>query len=75
YRKLLESPYLPLLNKSLAGMYPPGSTFKMVVAMAAAEAGISPSQRVHCPGHYSLGSHDFHCWKRGGHGAMNMHDA
>ncbi|MBX3447786.1 MAG: penicillin-binding protein 2 [Parvibaculum sp.] len=75
YKKLLESPYLPLLNKALAGMYPPGSTFKMVVAMAAAEAGISPAQRVHCPGHYSLGSHDFHCWKRGGHGAMNMHDA
>lgn len=75
YKKLLESPYLPLLNKSLAGMYPPGSTFKMVVAMAAVEAGISPSQRIHCPGHYSLGSHDFHCWKRGGHGAMNMHDA
>ncbi len=75
YKKLLESPYLPLLNKSLAGVYPPGSTFKMVVAMAAVEAGISPSQRIHCPGHYSLGSHDFHCWKRGGHGAMNMHDA
>ncbi|MEW6090865.1 penicillin-binding protein 2 [Parvibaculum sp.] len=75
YKKLLESQYLPLLNKPLAGMYPPGSTFKMVVAMAAVEAGIEPSQRVHCPGHYSLGSHDFHCWKRGGHGAMNMHDA
>jgi penicillin-binding protein 2 len=75
YKKLLESQYLPLLNKPLAGMYPPGSTFKMVVAMAAIEAGIEPSQRIHCPGHYSLGSHDFHCWKRGGHGAMNMHDA
>jgi len=75
YKELLDSPYLPLMNKSLAGMYPPGSTFKMVVAMAAVEAGVDPSHRVVCPGHYSLGSHDFHCWKKGGHGAVNMHDA
>ncbi|MDZ4380048.1 MAG: penicillin-binding protein 2 [Parvibaculum sp.] len=75
YKALLESPYLPLMNKALAGMYPPGSTFKMVVAMAAVEAGVDPSHRVVCPGHYSLGSHDFHCWKKGGHGALNMHDA
>ena len=75
YKELLESPYLPLMNKSLAGMYPPGSTFKMVVAMAAVEAGIEPSHRVVCPGHYSLGNHVFHCWKKGGHGAVNMHDA
>ncbi len=75
YKELLDSPYLPLMNKSLAGMYPPGSTFKMVVAMAAVEAGMDPSHRVVCPGHYSLGSHDFHCWKKGGHGAVNMHDA
>src|SRR5690554_1974535 len=75
YKALLESPYLPLMNKSLAGMYPPGSTFKMVVAMAAVEAGVDPSHRVFCPGHYSLGSHDFHCWKKGGHGAVNLHEA
>lgn len=75
YKALLESPYLPLMNKALAGMYPPGSTFKMVVAMAAVEAGVDPSHRVVCPGHYSLGSHDFHCWKKGGHGALDMHDA
>lgn len=75
YKELLDSPYLPLMNKSLAGMYPPGSTFKMVVAMAAVEAGISPSHRVVCPGHYSLGNHDFHCWKKGGHGAVDMHNA
>jgi penicillin-binding protein 2 len=75
YRDLLSSPYLPLTNKALAGMYPPGSTFKMVVAAAAVEAGVNPAQRVVCPGHYSLGSHDFHCWKKGGHGALNMHEA
>ncbi|MAM94159.1 penicillin-binding protein 2 [Parvibaculum sp.] len=75
YKALLENPYLPLMNKALAGMYPPGSTFKMIVGMAAIEAGMDPNDRVFCPGHYSLGSHDFHCWKRGGHGALNMHDA
>lgn len=72
---LVENPYKPLINKALAGMYPPGSTFKMVVAMAAVEAGVDPGHRVVCPGHYSLGSHDFHCWKKGGHGAVNMHEA
>ncbi|ABS64091.1 Peptidoglycan glycosyltransferase [Parvibaculum lavamentivorans DS-1] len=75
WASLVENPYKPLINKALAGMYPPGSTFKMVVAMAAVEAGIDPNHRIVCPGHYSLGSHDFHCWKKGGHGAMNMHDA
>ena len=75
WTSLVENPYKPLVNKALAGMYPPGSTFKMVVAMAAVEAGVDPNLRVVCPGHYSLGSHDFHCWKKGGHGALNMHDA
>lgn len=75
WSSLVENPYKPLINKALAGMYPPGSTFKMVVAMTAVEAGIDPNHRVVCPGHYSLGSHDFHCWKKGGHGALNMHDA
>lgn len=75
WRALVDNEYKPLINKSLAGMYPPGSTFKMVVAAAAVEAGINPAQRVVCPGHYSLGSHTFHCWKKGGHGAMNMHQA
>ncbi|MBX3492192.1 MAG: penicillin-binding protein 2 [Parvibaculum sp.] len=75
WRALVDNEYKPLINKALAGMYPPGSTFKMVVAAAAVEAGINPAQRIVCPGHYSLGSHDFHCWKKGGHGAMNMHQA
>jgi penicillin-binding protein 2 len=66
----------PLVNKTLAGQYPPGSTFKMIVALAALEAGvISPNRTIFCSGKVSLGSHDFHCWKRGGHGAMDMVDA
>ncbi len=65
----------PLNNKAVSGLYPPGSTFKMVVAMAALEAGlIGPGHSVYCGGHIELGSHRFHCWKRGGHGTVNLHE-
>lgn len=76
WKDLINNPKLPLTNKPIAGQYAPGSTFKMVVALAALEAGvIRPEQTVYCPGHMSLGSARFHCWKKGGHGAMNMTDA
>lgn len=66
----------PLTNKAVSGQYAPGSTVKMLVALAALEAGvIGPDARIFCPGHYELGGHRFHCWKKGGHGHMNMHDA
>tara|TARA_R110002110_G_scaffold3104_9_gene15923 strand:+ start:2117 stop:4000 length:1884 start_codon:yes stop_codon:yes gene_type:complete len=74
WASLVENPHKPLINKALAGMYPPGSTFKMIVAMAAMKAGIDPKHRVVCPGYYSLGGHDFYCWKKGGHGALDMHN-
>ncbi len=65
----------PLNNKAVSGLYPPGSTFKMVVALAAMDAGlVGPGHSVYCGGHIELGSHRFHCWKRGGHGTMNLHD-
>ncbi len=73
YRELLEDPYRPLVDKTVQGMYPPGSTFKMVVALAALAAGeTSASERVFCPGHMDISGHRFHCWRRGGHGRMNM---
>ncbi|MGB1026453.1 MAG: penicillin-binding protein 2, partial [Rhodospirillaceae bacterium] len=76
WRTLVENPRSPLINKSVAGQYSPGSTFKMLVSMAAQEAGlIKPNQTVFCPGHMELGGHRFHCWKRGGHGAMDMTQA
>lgn len=66
----------PLYHKAYDGTYPPGSTFKMVVATAALEADvINPQERIFCPGHYRFGRNTWHCWKRGGHGSMNMHDA
>ncbi len=73
WQALQTNPKRPLGNKAIAGQYPPGSTFKMVVAMAALEAGvISADYKVFCGGSTKLGKHKFHCWKRGGHGKLNM---
>ncbi len=73
WRGLMDDPYVPLTNKAIAGQYPPGSTFKMLVALAALEDGSTgPHNTVFCPGHLDLGSHRFHCWRRGGHGSMDM---
>ncbi len=77
WEELQAHPKTPLTNKAVSGQYAPGSTFKMVTALAALEAGvITANQTIHCPGHYELGERRFHCWKyKGGHGAMNMVEA
>lgn len=76
WKELIENPMRPLGNKAISGQYPPGSTFKMVVALAALEEGVTtPGQRVFCSGHTELGKHRFHCWRRGGHGWMDMEEA
>ena len=72
WRELNESPYKPLLNKPLGGIYPPGSTFKMVSAIAAMRSGIDPSFRVRCNGKFWFGNRFFHCWKKEGHGSVDM---
>jgi penicillin-binding protein 2 len=73
WKELLEDPAVPLTNKIVAGQYPPGSTFKMVTALAGLEAGvISADRHVFCPGHMDLGSHRFHCWNVNGHGSVNV---
>lgn len=74
YRALLDDPYRPLPNKAVQGIYPPGSTFKMVTALAALEAGdVSLQDTVYCPGQMEISGRRFHCWKRGGHGNMDLH--
>lgn len=76
WRGLNEDKYRPLAAKAVQGTYPPGSTFKMVTVLAAVEAGlISPEDTVYCPGHADVSNIRFHCWKRGGHGNMNLHEA
>lgn len=76
YNALLNNPYRPLYNKAVSGAYPPGSTFKMVVMLAALNEGVlSPNETVYCPGHYELGNRRFHCWRRGGHGKVDIHES
>ncbi len=76
WQELSTDPRNPLTDKAIAGVYPPGSTFKPVVALAALEAGIiTPETSVTCPGYLSLGNATFHCWRHGGHGTVRLHDA
>jgi penicillin-binding protein 2 len=76
WRELTTNPKTPLVNKAIAGQYPPGSTFKMIVALAALEGGVGgPDHEVYCPGFVQLGRHKFHCWKRWGHGQLKLVDA
>ena len=76
WQALVDNPRAPLTNKAIAGQYAPGSTFKMAVALAALERGvINEASTEFCPGHLKIGNHAFHCWKRGGHGRMNLRSA
>ena len=76
WKALLNNERNPLSDKAISGQYSPGSTFKMIVALAALEAGvIKPETRSFCAGKMFLGSHAFHCWKKEGHGYINVVDA
>ncbi len=73
WKKLSHDPLFPLVDKTIRGQYPPGSTFKMVTALAALEKGvIDPSHEVFCSGVFTLGDARFHCWKTGGHGRLAL---
>lgn len=73
WEELLMDETKPLNNKAITGLYPPGSTFKMVTGLAGLETGLMNEHwGVHCPGHYDLGNTRFHCWKKGGHGSVNL---
>jgi len=63
----------PLLNKTVQGLYPPGSTYKMITALAGLDNGIiTPETAFYCPGYYRLGRRIYRCWKHSGHGAVDL---
>ncbi len=72
YAWLQKDNHVPLRNKALKGLYPPGSTVKPMAAMSFLEAGLDPDATTHCSGGLRVGNRVFHCWKRGGHGTVNM---
>lgn len=73
WKALTTNDHTPLLNKALSGVYPPGSTFKTAMTLAAVEGGLKDLTVV-CRGSITLGNHEFHCWKRSGHGFMTLRD-
>ena len=73
---LLNHERNPLVNKAVTGQYPPGSTFKMLTALAGLASGkMTPSTKFTCRGSMNLGKARFHCWRRGGHGSLDMRGA
>lgn len=73
WEELVSKEGHPLNNKAVGGLYPPGSTFKMVTALAGLDLGIiNKNTTFFCPGHFKFGDTLFHCWKAGGHGRVNV---
>jgi len=73
WREMLDNPHHPLINKIVQGQYPPGSTYKLVTAIAGlAEGVITPDTIMYCPGHYRFGNRTYRCWKHSGHGAVDL---
>ena len=71
YKALMEHDHRPLADKTVQGVYPPGSTFKPVTLLAGLDSGLlKPTDHYYCPGHLDVGGRKFHCWRRGGHGTV-----
>ncbi|MEQ1719058.1 MAG: penicillin-binding protein 2 [Hyphomicrobium sp.] len=76
WQRLSTAEDKPLLNRAIGGQYPPGSTFKMVTALAGLHMGlITPDEVMTCKGRFELADHSYRCWKRGGHGKVSLHEA
>ncbi|HJX34847.1 MAG TPA: penicillin-binding protein 2, partial [Desulfatiglandales bacterium] len=76
WKKMISSGDSPLQNRAVSGQYPPGSLFKISMALAGLEEGvIDPDELITCPGTYTLGNHTYRCWKEGGHGGVNFQRA
>ncbi len=76
WEKLANDPAHPMENRAIAGQYPPGSTYKPIIAAAALQEGlITPEKTIICNGFYELGNRVYRCWQKKGHGAVNLHRA
>lgn len=76
WKELSEGKDHPMFNRATRGLYPPGSTFKMITALAALEAGtLKLNEKVRCSGRYKLADQRYNCWKRHGHGSVDLHRA
>lgn len=76
WNKLITNPLTPLSNRAISGQYPPGSTYKLIVAAAALEEGIiTPDTKFFCDGSFDSGNRTFRCWQKKGHGHVSLHRA
>lgn len=76
WAQLTEDVWRPIQNRAVSGQYPPGSTYKAIVAAAALEEGlIDTTEKIYCPGHFKLGRRTYRCWRRAGHGEVALHEA
>ena len=74
WERLVSNPYFPLQNRVISGQYPPGSLFKVVIALAGLQEGvIDPNEKIFCGGSYSLKGREYRDWKKGGHGYVDLH--
>jgi penicillin-binding protein 2 len=73
WRGLISNPFRPLENKAIQAEYPPASTYKIIAAIGGLEEGVIDAETTHfCPGFYKYGNRVFRCWRRGGHGDVNV---
>ena len=76
WNALFSNPLKPFQNRAIQGQYPPGSTYKMITALAGLEEKvITPETNFYCNGAFPFGNRVFHCWRKGGHGTVNLHKA
>ena len=75
WEALSNNPRYPLLNRGIQSVYPPGSVWKLMMSSMLLEKGVSPREKVFCPGSYKVGNRVFRCWRGGGHGNVDMEHA
>jgi penicillin-binding protein 2 len=75
WKRMVNNPAHPLTNKTISNLYPPGSVWKVVVALAVLESGIPIEEKIYCSGGVKIGNKRFKCWKETGHGEVNLINA